>query len=267
MTNQTHTSILLFVISLFFATCAFAQEERTNHYTQVIVYFAFESLMSELEPAQYMKEHTYAQAYIKRIMEGTDTTMNLHQRGFGPFPLEDDPARDSIMAAEGQTGKITNSARAWSAMNTLIKNDPSHPVSQKVQEIKEMTGAEVITIVIIGYKDHYAHYGQSNIPIYVLNHNSDESNHLEVHNKIIFDETSTKAVGFGSTYPQNHPQEGKTYRTIFGFNPNILIYPRLGFYKDRYGFWLQVGDEDHNVLDPENGWKLHYLYNKGLLQY
>ncbi len=260
-------SIISLVVVVILITQSFvllhAQEtERSNHYTQVIVYFAMESLTEEYDPQEYMEKHIASMAWIKGIMERTDTTMNFHQVGFGPFSLSDDPARDSIITADGNQGKRTLAYRAWSGMDQSLK-DSQNPVAQKVQSIKDQTGAEVINIVIITNNKYYVSHGESNSPIMVITNSSDKDNHLAIHNKIIFDENSTKAEGYFAQYPQGHPLYPKEYSTIFQFNPTIDIYPRKGLYKDQYGFWLQVGDDDHNVLDPDHGWKLDYLYNKG----
>lgn len=77
MKNVTLTLWALIMLS-FFSASAYAQAERTNHYTQVTVYFAMNSLTEEYDAGEYMKNHIFAQAWIKTIMERTDTTMNIH---------------------------------------------------------------------------------------------------------------------------------------------------------------------------------------------
>lgn len=257
----------------FFGFSAFAQEQRTNYYTQITVYFQMESV--DDDDALYdMNQHTLANGEIKQIMERTDTTMNLQQRGFGPYPLADDPARDSILDAEGHYGKRTLGYRAWSGMNQSLQ-DPQNPISQKIQQIKDLTGAQTVTIIIMVNADYYVGYSEFNhtqneTPIMVA-HSGSKSNHLKFYNQIIFDSTSTKAVGYINELPTDHPLSStkKNYYTLLiPFSQYTLpIYPRKGYYKDKYGFWLQVGDDNHNVLDPEHGWKLEYLFNKGLLKY
>jgi Secretion system C-terminal sorting domain len=256
---------LLVVILITSFVQMHANEQRTNHYTQVIVYFVMESLTDEYDAQKYMEAHVRSMAFIHNIMETTDTTMQLHQVGFrASFPMEEDPERDAIMEEHGNVdGRIILAARAWQAMDKALQNSSSI-YAQKVQDVKNQTGAEVVTVVILVNNRYYVSHGEDNSPIMVVTNSSNKDNHLSIHNKIIFDETSTKAKAYSGDYPEDHPLY-PTYqiRTIFGFNPTHWIYPREGFYKDQHDFWIQVGDDEHNVLDPNHGWKLDYLYNKG----
>jgi hypothetical protein len=251
----------------FFGSFAFAQEQRTNHYTQVTVYFAMESLSNVNTKESYMSAQLNGQIWIKDIMQRTDTTLNLHQHAFGPFALGDDPTRDSILQAEGSAGKRTLAYRAWYGMNESLK-DTNNPISIKVNEIKQLTEAKVLTIVILVNSKYYVTHVEKNVPIMVITEAAAPVSHLELHNQIIFDTSSTKAKGFTANYPKEHPLYlKKQIETLLTWSPNIQIYPRKGLFQDHYGFWIPVGDDDHNVLDPDHGWKLHYLYNKGILDY
>jgi len=259
---------LVFILGCvgFFGSFAFAQEQRTNHYTQVTVCFAMESLSKEYEETFYMQSVVAYNMWTKSILERTDTTLNLHQSAFGPFPLGDDPVRDSILQAEGSAGKRTLAYRAWYGMNQSLK-DTNNPISIKIAEIKKLTGAKVINILVLTNSKYYVTHVEKNSPIMIM-HDVGYRTYLDNLEQIIFDSTSTKAKGFTADYPKDHPLYlKKQIETLLTWSPNIQIYPRKGLFRDQYGFWIPVGDDDHNVLDPDHGWKLDYLFNKGILNY
>jgi len=192
--------------------------------------------------SEHIEKHSLV---LQQYISNTDSSLNVKMRYAGPYATSID-----------ETGFSDRDLH--SSLETLLQ-DPMNPLAQKVNAIQLDFGVSTVRIVLFSNNGMYTTSGSNILVTGPRSGNANESGFISSVTDL--ENANTTVKGYGGVYTSEHPLDGNRYYTLLSVSSSIPVFPKDGFYRDEYGYLIRVGDEEHNVLDPDTGWKLENVFD------